>query len=232
MSECLLALVGGLLGSAHCVGMCGGLVVQLTVRGQRPAPAIGRQIVYGLGRVLTYSVMGLAAGYAGLRLKHQFPDTTMPVAILTIIGGVAFILVGCSTLGIRLWSRRQDSKNCSAAKPFADLYGAANHTHIVLGGMMNGLLPCGLVYSFLAIAFATGNIWHGAAVMACFGLGTIPALATLGVGVAALPCKTRQHVMRAGGLAMIVVAILMVYRGGTALAFPNQAVICPFCTTP
>jgi sulfite exporter TauE/SafE len=98
--------------------------------------------------------------------------------------------------------------------------------------MINGFLPCGLVYSFLAIAFATGHLWHGAAVMACFGLGTIPALATLGVGVTALPCRARQRVLRLGGVAMMVVAALMIYRGGMALAFPTEATTCPLCAKP
>jgi len=232
VNECLLALIGGLLGSAHCVGMCGGLVVQLTVRGQRPVPALGRHLVYGLGRVLTYTFMGLAAGYVGMRLQHQFPDTATPVAILTIIGGVAFVMVGCSTLGIRLWPQRWDTHICTAAKPFADLYGAAKHANVTLGGMINGLLPCGLVYSFLAIAFATGNLWHGAAVMACFGLGTIPALATLGVGVAVMPCRTRRRILRVGGLAMVIVAVLMIYRGSLALAYPTDVATCPLCQSP
>jgi hypothetical protein len=90
---------------------------------------------------------------------------------------------------------------------------------VVALGALNGLLPCGLVYSALLLAASTGEAGRGALGMALFGLGTFPALLTLDLGAGALGVRFRQTMMRLAGGLMLLVGLQLVLRGGAALHF-------------
>ena len=77
MIEAPLIVLGGLLGSAHCLGMCGGFVLTLSVRGRRTMTELQRQSIYAAGRISTYPVAGATAGFVGLRLPHWLPSATL-----------------------------------------------------------------------------------------------------------------------------------------------------------
>jgi sulfite exporter TauE/SafE len=80
-------------------------------------------------------------------------------------------------------------------------------------GALNGLLPCGLVYSALLVAASTGSLLMGAAGMAVFGLGTLPALLVMGIGAGALSARVRQAFVRVAGVLIVVVGVQLVLRG-------------------
>ncbi|MBX7104621.1 MAG: sulfite exporter TauE/SafE family protein [Gemmataceae bacterium] len=223
MNECLLALFGGLAGSAHCVGMCGGLVVSLGVRGQEMA-ALRRQLIYAAGRVFTYSFAGLAAGYAGLRFGSELDTWPAGRAVLQLVGGLALIVVGLELLGLLPWRAKGDA-GCLGPALFEGLRGSARG--VFFAGMINGLLPCGLVYAWLAVAFSTASLLRGAAVMACFGVGTIPALAALGAGARWLPCSARHTLARVGGWIVVGSGVALVATA--AYGFVVTPVDCPLC---
>jgi hypothetical protein len=84
-------------------------------------------------------------------------------------------------------------------------------------GALNGLLPCGLVYSALLLAASTGGVWQSAAGMAVFGLGTFPALMALDLGAGALSVRLRQRILKVVGILMLIVGLQLVLRGGAAL---------------
>src|SRR6516225_3726472 len=155
----LMIFVGGLLGSSHCVGMCGGFALALgSARGSLYANA-RRQAVYGLGRVFTYSTAGAAAGYGGWRLINEQAPAVRVQAILSLVAGLLLVIEGLAALGLGrgLWPARRRS-GCLAPSMFAALLGATRLRSLFLGGMVNGLLPCGLVYAYLALAAAMGDM--------------------------------------------------------------------------
>lgn len=168
------ALVAGLAGSAHCLGMCGGIAGALGAAGRgRPAYALA----YSTGRIASYALAGAAAGLLGAglgALAGAGPWLRLLTGVLLVLLGlqVAFglrLLRPLETAGARLW--RHVAPAASALMPPRHIGQA-----LALGAIW-GWLPCGLVYGMLAAAAGTGGPGHGAAFMAVFGLGTVPAVA-------------------------------------------------------
>ena len=210
------AFLVGLLGGGHCAGMCGGIVgaVSLSLPGSRPR--IGFLLAYNLGRIASYGAAGLLAGAIGA--SSFFLDHVLPVErVLYALASVMLILLGLylagiwrgvvvlETVGGKLW--RQVQPWSKRLLPVRTLPQA-----LALGSIW-GWLPCGLVYSVVVAALATGSPWHGAALMLAFGLGTLPAL--LAMGMAAVRMRAvLQHVWvrRLSGLAVIGFGLLGLWR--------------------
>ena len=210
------AFLVGLLGGGHCAGMCGGIVgaVSLSLPGSRPR--IGFLLVYNLGRIASYGAAGLLAGAIGA--SSFFLDHVLPVErVLYALASVMLILLGLylagiwrgvvvlETVGGKLW--RQVQPWSKRFLPVRTLPQA-----LALGSIW-GWLPCGLVYSVVVAALATGSPWHGGALMLAFGLGTLPAL--LAMGMAAVRMRAvLQHVWvrRLSGLVVIGFGLLGLWR--------------------
>lgn len=168
------ALLAGLAGSAHCLGMCGGIAGALGAAGRgRPTYALA----YSTGRIASYALAGAAAGLLGARLAGLAdvgPWLRLLTGALLILLGlqVAFglrLLRPLESAGARLW--RYLAPAARALMPPRHIGQA-----LALGAVW-GWLPCGLVYGMLAAAAGTGGPARGAAFMAVFGLGTVPAVA-------------------------------------------------------
>lgn len=173
----LAALVAGLIGSTHCLGMCGGIAGALGLAANGRA---GLVAAYSTGRIASYAVAGAIVGGLGAGLAGI--GNAGPV--LRILMGAAFILLGLQVAlgwkllapleaaGARLWAR---------LSPAARALMPPRHAgHALALGALWGWLPCGLVYGMLAAAAGTGSAAGGAAVMVAFGLGTAPAMIGLG----------------------------------------------------
>ena len=186
----LLAAAGaGLLGSGHCLGMCGGIVGALSLgvppeRRRRIGGLLPWQLAYNLGRVATYVALGALAGWAGATVGSLLPPHAARgagrlLAALFLVGmglyllGVPVLLAPFERLGARLW-RRIEPLGRRLLRPRA-------LPHALALGAVWGLLPCGLVYSMLAVAAVAGGAGRGAATMAAFGAGTLPALLLAGL---------------------------------------------------
>jgi sulfite exporter TauE/SafE len=229
--EYTLALLGGLLGSAHCVGMCGGFVVTLGVRGRTENSAVLRQLLYASGRVCTYTLLGVIAGFIGQWMGARFASMSAVRPWLTLVAGIVIVVIGLDALG---WLPRRSGTlgSCLGSSLFADLHGASSRGSVFLGGVINGLLPCGLVYAYLSLACSSAGLLSGGLIMALFGLGTVPALALLGAGAARMSCSTRARVLRLGGLVMLVGAALLIRHSAVQILWPGTtAPYCPFCST-
>ena len=207
------AFVAGLLGSAHCIGMCGGFVALLGVG--TDGRVASRQAAYFLGKTGTYAAFGAVAGAAGFALREAFAG----------LGGV--VAVG---LGGRWWRpgwpsaawRGASGRRARAGGPPRAGGGPARRVGpagaIVALGALNGLLPCGLVYGMLAVAAASGSAAGGALTMAAFGLATIPALAVTGALGARLRPSRRLWLQRLAGALVVAMGLLTIVRGAHALA--------------
>ncbi len=228
----LMILAGGLLGSSHCAGMCGGFALALGSHQRGLARNLSRQVVYGLGRVFTYSAGGAAAGYAGWRLTGELRLLVNVQAILCVAAGVLLIVQGLAGAGLlrRLPTLFLGSP-CLSAGLFGSLLRETRLRSVFLGGVVNGLLPCGLVYAYLALAASSGGLAAGALTMGLFGLGTLPVLALVGCGGQFLGLAARRHVFRVAAWCVVLTGVLSVARGVSALRMTGTdgGPSCPMC---
>ncbi len=227
MIDGVVIFLGGLLGSAHCVGMCGGFALAL---GTRPGLAanLGRQTAYSLGRIFTYASLGAMAGFTGRRLMAEGGALLNVQAALALTAGVLLVLQGLSAAGLLPAARARTGGACLGPGLFAGLLGATRLRSVFLGGVVNGLLPCGLVYAYLALAASSADMATAALVMALFGLGTLPVMVLVGCGGSLLGTACRHQLLRVAAWCVILTGLLSIYRGVALIREPPGSA-CPFC---
>ena len=179
------ALVLGLLGSTHCVGMCGGISAALSLTGAQQTVARSRWLVvlcYNLGRLLSYAAMGAGFGFLSNLLVSQFAPF---LSMFRIFAGILLILMGLYLAG---WSKllaRIESVGTviwRAAQKAGSVVVVDNQfIRAILMGAVWGWLPCGLIYSTLGWAASSADPLKSALLMLAFGAGTLPALFTTGM---------------------------------------------------
>lgn len=180
MTQSLLsAFILGLLSAGHCAGMCGGIVAAFNTQPRVTQSIFTLQASYNFGRIATYAALGGLAGALGgasLLLEHAFPIQTalrflanlMLVALGLYLIGFTRLLSPIERGGYAIWRRVQ---------PFTKFWLPADRPHRAVAlGVLWGFLPCGLVYSVLVTALASGGAWRGMSTMLAFGFGTLPAL--------------------------------------------------------
>lgn len=166
------ALILGLAGSLHCVGMCGPLVLRLhTAQAKNKAQSLW----YYLGKTFTYAIFGLIGGSIG----HQFAFMHWQQRLSIIAGIVLLLMTFFPRIKGSAWIGHYVTEGFVKLQQQA--YRIPNSLYLYLSGMLNGLLPCGLVYAALAASLATSGPLPGALFMTFFGLGTVPALFGLGM---------------------------------------------------
>jgi hypothetical protein len=178
------AFVTGLLGSAHCFGMCAGISGLFAINASVASlkSQIPKAFAYNLGRVLSYAFLGMLVAVLGKTLVSGIPDLAAPVRFAS---GVLIILVGLQlAFGWRILSPLESAgaKVWNRIAPAARGLVPVETTRQALGlGLIWGWLPCGLVYSVLLLAATTADPVSGGLVMIAFGLGTMPAMIATGV---------------------------------------------------
>ena len=186
MIELPLVFLGGLLGSAHCVGMCGGFAVSIGIGSRGLACNLRRQLVYTAGRIFTYSFFGVVAGYAGFWIAGRASLWINAQAALCVIAGVLLAAQGLLALGLvprRFWPKlRRGGSVCLAGSFVGPFLTSPRSSHVLLAGVLTGFLPCGLVYGYLALATSSANIGEGLLTMSLFGAGTGPLMILAGAG--------------------------------------------------
>jgi uncharacterized protein len=177
----------GLLGSTHCIGMCGGIVGALNVGlgqagRQTKLARTAHHLTYNTGRILSYTVAGTLAGFVGAQATRFSLDTALPlgrviaglfmVALGLYLAGWWHAIGGMEKVGLHLWR---------FIEPVGRRFLPATNPLQVFGlGLIWGWLPCGLVYSALALAVVSASPRQGALLMLGFGLGTLPMLLAMG----------------------------------------------------
>ena len=204
----------GFLGSLHCVGMCGGLVSAMTMtRSNTWWPGV---IAYQLGRITTYTALGLVAGLIGSLFAN---DGWLNQAqnLLSIIAGVLIITLALHIAGWLPDPFSRLSKRISEATGMAGFIKAAatqdSTTPWYSVGLLNGLLPCGLVYAGISLSLTTHAAWQGAMAMFSFGLGTVPAMLAVPALMRAISPAMRGRVLKAGALLLIIIGVITLVRG-------------------
>ena len=202
------ALLAGLAGSGHCLGMCGGISAALAGGGR--GPAWRSALLLSTGRVASYSLAGAIAGTGGallsrgLDLLHLGQTLRLGFGLLLVAVGLTLALrwrglLRIEALGGRLWAR--------LAPALKGLLPPRGPAQALLAGALWGWLPCGLVYSMLTLALASGDPARGALVMAGFGLGTLPAVVGAGAAAGALRRLRGGAGQRAAGVLLAVFGV-------------------------
>jgi sulfite exporter TauE/SafE len=205
--------LSGLLGSlGHCLGMCGPLVTMfgIQLKARRPA-GWPYHLLYHASRLGVYVLFGAMAG--GLGSVLGLGDSLGKVAgTVSLLLGSGVVLLGMGYLGWLPLGRIEGAGAwLSRAMSWALQQGSS--ARVLALGALNGLLPCGLVYSALLVAASTGGPLTGAAGMVVFGLGTLPALMAVGVGAGALSARVRQVFVRVAGVLILFVGLQLALRG-------------------
>ncbi|HUO19866.1 MAG TPA: sulfite exporter TauE/SafE family protein [Steroidobacteraceae bacterium] len=199
------AFLAGLLGSSHCALMCGGIATALgTAPGGR-----GRIFLYQIGRIASYGIAGACVGALGAAAGFAFSVSRwsevlrLATAVMVMVIGLDIALSGS---GRARWLRAPERWGAQLWRHIAPLARGTRHAPPALRafgvGFLWGWLPCGLVYSVLLAAAVSGGAVSGILTMAAFGLGTVPAMAGLGLLGARLPRPE-------GALARVLGAVLV-----------------------
>jgi len=208
----------GLLGSLHCIGMCGGIVSVLSASVApelRRRPPVHLSLLFGfnLGRVFCYAVLGAAFGALALGLQHVVVEAQ---AVLRALAGVVLVGFGLHLTG---WVRGLPVLERAGVALWAPISGVARRLlpvrtfgRALLLGALWGFIPCGMVYSAVALAVAGGGPLRGALGMAAFGAGTLPAMLAAGsVAGQLLAHLRRTAARRALGFAMAALGVCTVF---------------------
>lgn len=202
----ITALILGFAGSLHCVGMCGPIVLALPHTSQNTKMHFYfRSLLYNIGRATTYLVLGLTFGALGQIISLAGFQAALSISLGLIILISLFLplsqslsLLTSSSLWRNTLGKLFKKKSLSA----------------FLGiGLLNGLLPCGLVYTALAGAIASGDSWYAGQFMLVFGLGTIPVLIGVSVFGNATRINLKGLIKRALPVMIISLGILLILRG-------------------
>jgi len=215
LESVLLMVTMGLLGSLHCIGMCGGLVSAVAM--SRPAIWWPGLFGYQLGRVTTYTLFGLIAGLFGTALG-QIGGWTM-LRALAVIAGIIMIVFGLNLAGWLPDPLRRItatiSQRIGLARLAHRLSGQASLSGWYVMGMANGLLPCGLVYAALGLSLASGDTASAVSMMFFFGLGTIPSMMFAPSLIRKLTPELRGWSLRTAGVIVIVLGVMTMMRDGS-----------------
>jgi len=234
MMELPLVFLGGLLGSSHCIGMCGGFALSIGLGSQRWQQNLLRQFLYTLGRMFTYGFTGAVVAFIGMRLTRRFSSQggIDLQAALSIIAGLLLVIQGAAVLGLR-WPglRPRTTGGCGAARVFRTFLTAPGWSAAFLSGVLTGFLPCALVYANLALAASSGSVVHGMILMVVFGAGTGPLMMLTGTGASLLSLRARQSAFRLAAACVIATGLLSIGRGLAyhGHAWPRDAQQCPMC---
>ena len=206
----LLPFVGGLAGSLHCVGMCGPFALALGAGDRR----IWRGMLYNLGRVGTLLGIGAMSGTLGAVVVASGPAAVAGRA-LAIVAGCCMLVIALETLGVTsvLGPRLAALAQATVGRALSGVLRSRSAAAPLAFGAFNALLPCHLIYAFAAQAASTASALDGAAVMAAFGLGTVPAMLGLGVAGRFVPALHRQWLGRVAGLLVLGFALVTIGRG-------------------
>lgn len=227
--ELWTALLLGLLGGLHCAGMCGPLMLALPVVGSSPARFLAGRLVYQLGRVLTYGGLGVVSGLLGRGL------------VAAGVGRWVSIALGAALLA-GLWGSPRWLEAAWLTRLVAQLkrsMGVYLRTRTMPAlatlGLLNGLLPCGLVYAACAGAAAAGSLRAGVEYMLVFGLGTTPMMLGISLSGRLLPGTVRLRLRHLVPFGVAAVGCLLILRGlslGIPYLSPDLSGATPACCHP
>ncbi len=218
------AIILGLLGSFHCVGMCGPIAFMLPVDRSNSVKKISQIGSYHLGRLFAYSLIGLFFGLVGkslyiFGLQQQLSIVIGIIMILVILIPVqTFNKYNLSKPLYKIISKVKSALGSALKKKTSDTF--------LTIGFLNGFLPCGLVYMAVFASLAMQNTLQGSLYMVLFGIGTIPLMTSAIYLGKFLNSKIKQRIQKAIPVFVIIIGLLFILRGlGLGIPYLSPAPI-------
>ena len=205
------AFIFGLLGSFHCVGMCGPIAFMLPVDRSNSVKKLSQIFAYHIGRLFAYSLIGLFFGLIGKSLYIFGMQQQLSIAIGVLM--IVIVLIPSQTFNkynfskpiYQIISKIKSALGSALKKKTADTF--------LTIGFLNGFLPCGLVYMAVFASMAMQNAFQGSLYMALFGLGTIPLMTTAIYLGKFLNSSIKQRIQKAIPVFVVIIGLLFILRG-------------------
>jgi len=207
MMDYWTAFVLGLVGSLHCAGMCGPLALALPGAAMSPARFTLGRAAYNAGRIVTYCALGMIFGLFGKTLLLAGIQRWVSISL-----GVLLIVGLLTSRKLALWKPVTTLVNQLKTR-MSGLLRQRSLASAGALGLLNGLLPCGLVYVAAAGATATGHILSGGIYMAAFGAGTLPMMLAISLGGKLIPLSFRLKLRAAIPVSVFLLGALLILRG-------------------
>ncbi len=206
----LSAIIFGLLGSFHCIGMCGPIAFMLPIDRKNKTKGFFQILSYHLGRLFSYSLIGLLFGFLGkgfyfFGFQQQLSIIVGVSMILVVLFPVFFAKVNFSKSITKVISKVKNALGKELKKK-------RNDTFFTIG-FLNGFLPCGLVYMAVFGALATTNAFSGSLYMFIFGLGTIPLMTAVVYLGNFTKGSLRKNIQKMIPIVVVIIGVLFILRG-------------------
>lgn len=200
----------GLLGSFHCIGMCGPIALAIPGQNSSAGASFLRGILYNSGRIVTYAVIGSVFGILGMgaTISGYQPILSITLGILIIL----FALFPHIRIPGKL-NEMYSAFTQKLAAHISDLYKNKSSFSAFFIGLLNGFLPCGFVVTALAAALITPSVFHSAVYMALFGLGTLPVMLMLNMTPQFITPKFRSKLRPFSMYFAIIIGLILIWRG-------------------
>lgn len=209
--EILTSFFVGLLGSFHCIGMCGPIAIALPIPNSSNLSFVTGRLLYNLGRVVAYSFLGAVFGLLGSRLIIS--GFQQSVSIVLGVAIVIAVLIPPNYKAKISQHKLVQKITLPLKSGISDLFKRGTFSAMFLIGILNGFLPCGLVYVALAGAIASGDAISGSAVMILFGLGTVPTMFAATIFGKFINLNIRRKITKAVPAFALVLGLLFILRG-------------------
>ena len=211
MNYILAAISLGFLGSFHCVGMCGPIALALPLNDQSLYSKISGSFLYNLGRAISYSFFGLLFGALGKGFVIGGYQQLLSILIGSIL--LVYVLLPNKILSKFKFTGFLFTMTQKLKSSFSVLFHQKTTKALFFIGLLNGLLPCGLVYMGIAGAIVTGSMLQGALFMFAFGLGTFPVMFALSISRNFISLGFRNKIRKTIPVFISIMALLFILRG-------------------
>jgi len=200
----------GVIGSLHCVGMCGPIAFALPYDRSKWFPAFLSNYTYNFGRIITYGLMGLLVGFVGRGFSLSGWQQPLSIAI----GAIMILLVVFPKISVLQKYSGRFTMGVSKVKSALGLYiKKKSYKALFITGLINGLLPCGLVYMALLGALGMSTPLNGSLFMVLFGLGTFPLMFLIGFLGNVVSAKIRMRFQKIIPVFVFIIGVLFILRG-------------------
>ena len=222
--EVVSGFIMGIFGSFHCLGMCGPIALAVPPRNDKKNFVAFDSIIYNIGRISTYTILGLLIGLIGTSINIAEYQRVISIATGIALLVVVFFPKYLKPEFMKLKFINIISSNFKIL--FGKVIGKKTLSSLFLLGILNGMLPCGLVYVALTASLATGSIQGSLLFMLFFGLGTIPMMASVFFLKSIVSVDIRRKLNRLIPVGIAIVAFLLILRG-MSLGIPMISPVLP-----
>jgi sulfite exporter TauE/SafE len=200
----------GLLGSFHCIGMCGPIALSIPGQNSSKAAMLFRGIFYNSGRIFTYAILGFGLGILGMGATIAGYQNLLSIILGALI--VIFAIAPKIKFPGAISKIYQDFQSMISSS-IGSLFKKRTLSSSFLIGLLNGFLPCGFVVTALAVALVTDTALHSSIYMALFGLGTLPIMLFMNMAPGFITPRMRSKLRPFSTYFAIIIGLLLIWRG-------------------